>query len=52
MSPKLDDVMNTVATGIQQVIFSPFIPVHFQGFIFIHAEWNRIIVLMFNEIML
>ena len=37
MPPELDDVMNAVATGIQQMIFPPLIPVYFQCFVFIHA---------------
>lgn len=38
MSPELNDVMHTVTTGIQQVVFSPFFPVNFKGFVLVHAK--------------
>ena len=38
MSPELNDVMHTMAAGIQQVIFSPFFPVNFKGFVLVHAD--------------
>ena len=39
MSPELDNIMHTVAAGIQQMILSPLFPVYFKGFILVHAEF-------------